>query len=95
MGRLTAMDPIEIAGELYDRAREVTHQSARAAAIDKADIVLGKSLSQSMGSFDKAWAGTGAGAAIDANGFDLFGFDLIHRDHVALHPVKLKSRPLR
>ncbi len=24
MGRLTAMDPIEIAGELFDRAREVT-----------------------------------------------------------------------
>ena len=27
MGRLTAMDPIEIAGELYDRAREVTQMA--------------------------------------------------------------------
>ena len=67
------------------------HQSDRSAAIDKPDIVLGKSLSQSVGSFDKAGAGAGAGAAIDTNGFDWFGFDLIHADHVAPHPGKLKS----
>ncbi|HWL72329.1 MAG TPA: hypothetical protein VNQ74_00475, partial [Burkholderiaceae bacterium] len=51
---------------------------------------FGESLSQSEGSFDKAGAGARAGAAIDTD-----GFDLIHADHVALHPEKLKSDSLR
>jgi hypothetical protein len=72
-----------------------THQPDRSAAVDEADVVLGKSLSQCEGSFDKARTGTGAGAAIDTDGFDLFGLDLIHGDHVALHPIKLKSGCLR
>ena len=72
---------------LGDRA----HQPDRSATIDEPNIVLGERLSQCEGSFDKAGAGAGAGAAIDTNGFDWFGFDLIHADHVAPHPGKLKS----
>jgi hypothetical protein len=71
------------------------HQPDRSAAIDEPDIVLGENLSQGEGGFDKAGAGAGAGAAIDTNGSDLFGFDLIHRDHVALHLGKLKSSSFR
>src|SRR5207302_7080356 len=71
---------------LGDRA----HQPDRSAAIDEPDIVLGERLSQCEGSFDKAGAGAGAGAAIDTD-----SFDLIHADHVAPHPEKLKSGSLR
>ena len=62
------------------------HQADRTAAIDEADIVLGESLSQGDGSFDKAGVGAGAGAAIDTD-----SFDLIHALHVALQRRKLKS----
>jgi len=66
---------------LGDRA----HQANRSAAIDEANLVLGERLSQGDGSFDKAGIGTGAGAAIDTD-----SFDLIHHHHVAPHPLKLK-----
>ena len=66
------------------------HQADRTAAIDEADIVLGKDLSERDGSFDKAGVGAGAGAAIDAD-----GFDLVHALHVALQRRKLKSGDVR
>ena len=67
-----------------------THQPDRSTAINQPDIVLGENLPQGEGGFDKARAGAGPGAAIDTN-----SFDLIHADHVAPHPGKLKSGGLR
>src|SRR5260221_10791150 len=62
------------------------HQADRSAAIDQPDVVLGEDLAEGDRSFDKAGIGSGAGAAIDAD-----GFDLVHLIYVALQRKKLKS----
>ncbi len=54
------------------------HQADRAAAIDQPDIVFGQDLAKAAGRFDEIGIATGAGAAIDAN-----CFDLAHAVHVA------------
>src|SRR5205807_1434786 len=66
--------------------RQCTHQSDRAAAIDKADAVLGEYFSQGNGGFDKAGVCAGAGAAIDTD-----GLDFVHVGHVALQRKSVKS----
>jgi len=49
-------------------------------------MVLGEDLAEGYRSFDKAGIGSGAGATIDAD-----GFDLVHLIYVALQRKKLKS----
>ena len=62
------------------------HQADRAAAIDEADVVLGKALPERDGGFHEAGIGPGAGAAIDADGFDLYSSSLMW--HCSVKSVK-------
>ena len=67
------------------RAGHRTHQSDRAAAIDEPDAAFGQRLAKSRCSFDEMGICTGAGAAIDTD-----GFDFAHEADVALRNEGVK-----